>query len=159
MPKETPDAYDFLYVVGTTNVYTFTTISGAAYAVQFKPTPYLFEDTPELGKHIHELVIELVRLGERRTVDVRIPYTIAAICRQFLAENERILLYICETADLKHLARVRKFDGWFHQFGDAEFVKLDTQFPDTNGVIYFVSLILRWKHAALHEVISAFERL
>lgn len=155
-----PSAYDFLLVSDSTNVYTFTTDTRAAYAVQFKPTPYLFDDAPELGEHIYELIIELLRPGEGRAgIDARVSYTIAAICSQFLTEHQRMLLYICETADYRHLARVRKFDGWFRLFGASEFVKLDTQFPDTNGVIYFVSLVVRWKHESLHEVISAFERL
>ena len=154
------NAYDFLLVSGSGIIYTFTTDNGAVYAIQFKPTPYLFEDAPDLGEHIYELVIELLRSGEGRAgTDTKVSFTIAAICSQFLAEHERMLLYICETADYKHLARVRKFDGWFRLFGASEFVKLDTQFPDTNGTVYFVSLIVRWKHAALHKVISAFERL
>ncbi|GAB4040776.1 DUF6169 family protein [Spirosoma gilvum] len=160
MLSGTPDPYSFTGTGSAVNIYTFRTESGAIYAVRFKPTPYLFENAPIIAEQVYELVIEQVRLPIGRTgVDRAIAVTIAEICRDFFKNQERILLYICETSDFKQLARVRKFDGWFRQFNDHRYLKLDTQFPDSNGITYFVSLIFRWEHPHLHTIIDAFEGL
>lgn len=92
-------------------------------------------------------------------LDPRLPATIAAICQDFFSDKERILLYICETADTRHLARVRKFDAWFREFNDFRFLKIDTNFPDINGVVYYVSLIFRLAHPYRHTIIDEFELL
>ena len=134
--------------------------NGAGYVIKFKPAPSLFEHEPVLSEHVHELVIEMARPATTRSgTDSRISVTIAGICQDFFVNRERILLYVCETADFKHLARVRKFDGWFRQFNDHQYLKLDAQFPDPVGMTYYISLILRWGHPNIHTVIDAFEAL
>ena len=160
MLSETPTPYTFTFTGGEANVYTFRAASGSIYAVRFKSTPYLFDNAPAIAEQVYELVIKQVRLSVGRSgPDPAIAVTIATICKNFFENRERILLYICETADFKHLARVRKFDSWFRQFNDHHYLKLDTQFPDTNGVTYFVSLIFRWGHPHLHTIVDAFENL
>lgn len=160
MPNKTPEPYEFTFTAGDIDVYTFRTVAGSIYAVHFKPTPYLFDSSPVIAEQVYELVIEQVRLPVIRSgKDDSIAETIALICKDFFQYHERILLYICETADFRHLARVRKFDSWFRQFKDHHYLKLDTQFPDLNGITYFVSLIFRWGHPHLHAIIDAFENL
>ncbi|WP_461108597.1 DUF6169 family protein [Spirosoma koreense] len=57
------------------------------------------------------MVIELIRpTADKLRADPAIGPTVIAICRDFFSNKERILLYICETADARHMARVRKFD-------------------------------------------------
>ena len=69
------------------------------------------------------------------------------------------MLYICETADNRHLARVRKFDAWFREFNNYHFIKLDANFPDVNNVTYYASLIFRWDHPQRHLIMDEFEVL
>ena len=83
----------------------------------------------------------------------------AKICEDFVSTKERILLYICETADSRHLARVRKFDAWFREFNDYHFIKLDANFPDVNDVTYYTSLIFRWDHPQRYLIMDEFEVL
>ena len=160
MPKEDAKPYNFRFAGGPTNSYFFTTIHGAAYSIKFKPTPYLFENYPEIADQVYELVVELTRtVSVRSGIDPSIAVTIAAICEDFFINKERILLYICETADVRHMARVRKFDAWFREFSYSHFLKIDTQFPDTNGITYYISLIFRLGHPHRHTIIDEFELL
>ena len=160
MQKKITNPYSFQFAGGLSNTYLFTTIYGAAYAVKFKPTPYLFENNSELADQVYELVIELLRPSSTRSgLDPFIAVTIIDICKDFFADKERILLYICETADARHMARVRKFDAWFRAFTDSRFLKIDTQFPDSNGTTHYVSLIFRLGHPHRHSIIDEFELL
>jgi hypothetical protein len=157
----TPEPYSFDFIEDINPIYAFTTQTGSAYAVRFKHTPYIFEQHPDLGEQTYALVIELVRpaVAGSSGSDARVGVTIAAICQHFFQKHQRIVLYICETADFKHLARVRKFDSWFRQFNNHQYLKVDTQFPDLNGITYFVSLIFQWNHPQLHTIVDAFEQL
>lgn len=133
----------------------FETVNEVICQVKFKPTPYLFPSYPALGQESFELVIDVIysRSGKIPS-DAFIPATIAAICEDFVSSRERILLYICETADARHLARVRKFDAWFREFNDFHFLKIDANFPDANNITYYVSLIFRSDHPDRHIIID-----
>lgn len=101
------------------------------------------------------MVIDLIRpVSVRSGLDPAIAVTVVGICKDFFADKERILLYICETADARHLARVRKFDAWFREFNDFQFLKLDANFPDANNITYYVSLIFRANHPSRHVIID-----
>lgn len=152
--------YKFEYVGGVSNSYVFETVNEVIYQIKFKPTPYLFPNYPVLGQESFELVIDVIYspLGKIPS-DAFIPSTIAAVCEDFVSYRERILLYICETADARHLARVRKFDAWFREFNDFQFLKLDANFPDANNVTYYVSLIFRSNHPSRHVIIDEFNLL
>ena len=152
--------YKFEHITGELYSYLIETENQVVYQVIFKPTPYLFGQHPDLGEETFELVIDVVfSPTNRMPSDSRMPITIAAICQNFFANKDRILLYICETADARHLARVRKFDTWFREFNDFRFLKIDTNFPDTNGTTYFLSLIFRMGHPHRHTIIDEFELL
>ena len=160
MQKKITHPYSFQFTGGLSNTYLFTTIYGAAYAIKFKPTPYLFKNNSELADQVYELVIELLRSSSTRSgLDPFIAVTIVDICKDFFADKERILLYICETADARHMARVRKFDAWFREFKDSHFVKIDVNFPDVSNITYYMSLIFRWNHPQRHTIIDEFESL
>ncbi|MFD2570120.1 DUF6169 family protein [Spirosoma soli] len=160
MLSENINPYKFRFAGDEFNSYLFTTVQGAAYTVKFKPTPYLFEAYSEIREQVYELVIDLTRpTSSKPRLDPAIAVTIAAICHDFFVDKERILLYICETADARHMARVRKFGAWFYEFNDSGFLKIDTSFPDTNGITYYLSLIFRMGHPHRHTIIDEFERL
>lgn len=155
MQKDNIKSYNFRFTGDLVNSYLFTTAYGAAYSVKFKSTPYLFENSPEIADQVYELVIDLIRpVSIRSGLDPAIAVTVVAICKDFFADKERILLYICETADARHRARVRKFDAWFREFNDSRFLKIDANFPDVNNITYYVSLIFRSDHSGRHTIID-----
>jgi hypothetical protein len=154
-----PELYSFLFAGGPTNAYTFTTEPGAAYLIRFRPAPYFFPDEPTWSADIYEMVIDLVREAPVRAApDPRIGVTVVAICEDFLRKEHNVLVYICETGDGRHTARVRKFDGWFKQTGPRSFAKIDTQFPDPSGIVYYVSLIIRPGNPNFLAIMAAFQR-
>jgi Family of unknown function (DUF6169) len=154
------DKYEYVFAGGNANAYLFRTQYGVVYEVKFKQTPYLFTDQPDVADDVFELVIEVVQeVSGRVPPDSYIPNTIAAICTDFFRQKDRIIVYICDTSDRRQSARVRKFNAWFTEFADHQYVKFDTQFPDVGGVTHHVSLILRWNHPFLHTAVSAFGKL
>lgn len=152
--------YEFECVGGTAISYVFETTNEIIYQVKFKPTPYLFPEQPDLGKDVFELVIDVIYSQTGKiSSDASLPATIAAICENFVSSRERILLYICETSDSRHLARVRKFDAWFRAFSNYHFIKLDANFPDVNKVTYYTSLMFRWDHPQRSLIMDEFNVL
>ncbi|WP_428656918.1 DUF6169 family protein [Runella sp.] len=152
--------YDFAVLEHDNLRYVFRTAHSVFYEVRFKATPYLFENKAEIADQIYELVIERIKTPVTKVPpDILIPITVAAICKDFFShQQERILLYLCETADFKHTARAKKFDGWFREFNDSQFLKIDAQIPDTD-VTHYLSLIFRWDHPYLQEIITEFKLL
>lgn len=152
--------YRFEYVGGESNSYVFETNNRVTYQVKFQATPYLFPNYSDLGQDIFELIIDVIYspIG-KVSPDAFIPATIAAICEDFVSNKERILLYICETADARQLARVRKFDAWFREFNYSSFIKIDANFPDVNHITYYVSLIFRLSHPQRHTIMDEFDLL
>jgi Family of unknown function (DUF6169) len=158
MPLKKPESYNFFRVADRPNIYSFATDAEATYAIRFKHAPHLFSREPALSAYIYEMVIDLVEVGNKDALDLRIGPTIVAICEDFLRQEQNVLLYICETGDFRHTARARKFDSWFRQLGRRSFIKLDTQLPDPSGVIYFISLIIRLENPNFPAIIAAFKR-
>ena len=124
--------YDFDYFGEQNNSYIFSTNSQVIYEVGFKPTSYLFSENPLFTYNTYELGIKVIETaGDNSTkLDPYIPPTIAAIFLHFFQQKENIVVYTCETADLKHHARNRKFNQWFMQFNDGNFIKIDCPIND-----------------------------
>ena len=119
--------YDFDFTESVQNAFYFTTEFGLAYEVLFEQSGYIFPDDPDLDSHVFELVIKLIinTTGKRTPSDPRIAATVAEIFKAFLARNERIIVYICDSSDLRQVARARKFDGWYEYYRGIDFIKID----------------------------------
>ncbi|WP_169731850.1 DUF6169 family protein [Runella limosa] len=86
-------------------------------------------------------------------------FTIADIVTDFFKSRERIIVYICDTADARHLARSRKFGLWFEKFKTTQFMKVDASITDEMGVIYMNALILHRENPYFVEIIDAFRKV
>jgi hypothetical protein len=153
--------YNFTFIGGKDNIYTFETLQFITYRVKFKPTGYLFEEYI-WSFYAYEMVIEIAENISKKVpiLDQQIPATIAQIFTNFFQEKEKIAVYTCETADGKHLARVRKFNAWFKDFNPDFLLKVDRYIKDNiEEVIYFNSLILRQDNPFKTQILEAFEDL
>lgn len=154
--------YNFIFRGGHNNSYTFDTNYEITYEVKFKPSNYLFEGRDEFSNQVYEMVIAIT---ERNNSDDRIPsdafimFTIADIVTDFFKNRERIIIYICDTADARHLARARKFGLWFEKFKTTQFMKVDASIIDEMGVIYMNALILHRENPYFVEIIDAFRKV
>lgn len=142
--------------------YTFTTRYMVTYRVVFKPSGYLFGDVV-WADFCYEVAIRNVEGGtdpKTTPADARVVATVVGILSHFFANRERVVVYTCETADGRGAARARKFDGWFRQFNDDQFVKADRQLFDPRlKLIYQNSILLRADHPQRDEILAAFEAL
>ena len=107
----------------------------------------------------------VIAIIERKNSDDKIPpdafimSTIADIVTDFFKNRERIIVYICDTSDARHLARARKFGLWFEKFKTAQFIKVDASIIDEMGVIYMNALILHRENPYFVEIIDAFRKV
>ena len=154
--------YDFDLVDDEVTDYFFKTIHNAFYVVEFKPTGYIFGDEYIWSHNCFEFSIKLSEKSPQNPPpDSLIPPTIVAIFQHFCQDKEKVILYMCDTSDRRHLARFRKFDRWFKQFNiDENFIKIDCSFLDKiQNTTYYNSLIIKDKNIYKSEIIEAFDEL
>lgn len=154
--------YDFEFKGGKNNSYVFETNYDITYEVKFKPSSYLFDERYQFSSQVFEMVIAVT---ESKNLDDKIPpdglimFTIAEIVTDFFKNRERIIVYICDTADARHLARARKFGLWFEKFKTTQFMKIDASITDEMGIIYMNALILHRENPYFVEIIDAFRKV
>lgn len=151
--------YEFAYIGGPKNSYTFQTIGLIIYEIKFTPTPYLFGENSLLGSHIYEFSIIVAdnQTARNPAFDERTSHTIAAIFTHFYERSdEYITIYICDSSDGRQLTRQRKFNYWFYYFVKNDFVKYDDTIRDSAGEKYPVSLILKDQNPYKAQIISEF---
>jgi Family of unknown function (DUF6169) len=150
--------YDFAFWGGINNTYPFQTQQRVVYEVNFKPTPYLFED-PLYRQNTYELSIIVADnpTSRRPIFDTKVSHTVAAIFEDFyLSSDEYLTIYICESADKRQNIRKTKFDRWFEHFAPVDYNKYDAGIKESSGEVYPVSLILKDKNPFKAAIIVAF---
>lgn len=153
--------YDFLFLGGENHTYVFVTAHEIIYEVKFKPSSYLFAGNPILQDNAFEfsLLIADNPHAIRPPLDSLIPQTIANIFFDFFTNRDRIIVYICDSSDLKQAARNRKFDSWFHYYKGLEYFKTESMLYDKSGIVYYTSLIMRKDNPYKIQIIEAFDNL
>ena len=94
--------------------YEFISETGITYHVYFLDYTYIFSEYPDLADNVYSFNIDVVEgdytlSGE----DERIGLTIVDVFRNFFKQHRNVAVYVCDSADERHLARKRKFDLWF----------------------------------------------
>ena len=154
--------YDFEFAGGAFNSYFFQTQHDIIYEITFKPSGYIFEENEPFQDKTFEFSI--IPIENKNNInpplDKRIPNTIASVFLDFFQHHDRIVVYLCETSDKRASARFRKFNQWFDWYKGTSFLKIDMQMgQDTNGEVYFTSLILRLENPDAIEIVSAFRKM
>ena len=151
--------YEYSFVGGEKNTFSFQTINRFTYDVTFKPTPYLFDEGSVYSHYTYEFSIILVSntLEQNPPFDPKIPPTIAAIFTDFY-ENavDTITIYICDSSDGRQMTRRRKFDKWFDYFKGESFIKIDAKFKESDGTQYPVSLIIKESNPFRTQIFDEF---
>jgi Family of unknown function (DUF6169) len=152
-------AYEYDFIGGEKNTFSFETIHEVTYEITFKSTPYLFGEDSIFTNYIFEFSIVLVNnpLERNPPSDAKIGPTIAAIFTDFYENSPKtIAVYICDSSDGRQLLRQRKFNDWFNYYKGPRFVKLDAEFKETNGTPYPVSLIIKHNHPYRVQIFDEF---
>ncbi len=150
--------YEFRFIGGSKNSYTFQTINQVTYEIVFKPTPYLFGESAIFSYFTYEFSIILVNnpMDREPPVDLKIPPTIAAIFTDFFNNAaDTVVIYICDSSDGRQVFRKRKFDRWFEHY-KYSFIKIDSSFDEADGTHYPVSLILKERNPFRNEICAQF---
>ena len=152
--------YKFFFSAGINNSYFFETTDGIIYEIRFKPTPYLFhQEKSEISKSIFEfsILVEYNPKNKLPSTEKKIGETVVAIFLDFYKKNgDPISIYICDSSDGKELIRKRKFDNWFVEFNDENFIKIDETLIDHDNNKFPISLILSKSNPYRIEIIEAF---
>ena len=106
--------------------YHFTSGRGIIYHVYFLDYSYMFTEYPHLAENIYSFNIDVIDgdillTGE----DERTGLTIVEVFKTFFTWHKNVAVYVCDSADDRHLARKRKFDLWFWKYNDGSIIKED----------------------------------
>lgn len=161
--EEQPSSgYDFVFMGFESNSYFFETDSKITYEIQFKPTPYLFNEKYEFANLTFEFVISVIYnpLQGRPPLDGNTSRTIAKIFEDFYQKfNNIVTIYICESSDNRQMVRHRKFNIWFEEFHENMFLKIDTVFTDTQGIRVPSSLIIKKDNPFRTQIFDEFVKI
>ena len=108
-----------------------------------------------------ELVIKVADnpTGRRPPLDKLVAPTIAAIVNDFYRKSSlAITIFICDTHDLKHAARWRKFNSWFVHFSEmSPFHRVDDSLWDeSNDVSVRCAVLVKLDNPYIKDISLAF---
>ena len=131
------------------NIFIFKTKNGIVYSAGFIP------DTSFMGKGVYQffLINKSHRTGPK---DEDIYETVKVIIEEFFAQEETVMLYICDTTDGKQASRDRLFRAWFHSYVESATYMMCTETMTIDHVRYFSSLLMRANHPMLSQVLIKF---
>ena len=154
--------YDFDFAGGEYNSYYFITHLDITYHIKFKDTSYIFDGLLDFDIQAFEMVIEIEDNPNQMKppLDTKMPITISTIFKDFCEKfNERVIIYICDSSDIRQEARRRKFNQWVDLFKGDEFLKFDTAIKENSNITYHSSLIIRDNNPYKMQIIEAFINL
>ena len=160
--KDSVEPYKTLFLGGEDNLSSFETLNSIVYEVKFKSTSYIFDDYLTFPIDAFEFTISVAYnpTNKNPPLDSKIPFTIASIFTDFFRRiPEQVVVYICDSSDLRQSARKRKFDQWVEYFKGQEFAKVNSTINDLDGRVYHNALIIRRDNPHYTEITQAFIKL
>jgi len=125
-----------------TSTYSFTTDNHIEYKIIFIDCTSFFSGSStafEISK-VYNINIDKTSYA-KAPLDLNVKNTVDSIITHFFRDKENSLIYVCDTSDLKHEARQRKFGKWYQDSKQKiEFIKLD-EVIKTEDAIHYTSLI------------------
>ncbi len=157
---EPPIPYEFEFVGDSQNSYSFVTDDKVRYQIRFVPSAYMFEDYLEPYIDAYEMIIAVADnpTGNRLPADKRTAPTIRAIFYNFFQQYERVVIFICDSADGRHEARARKFTSWYYTDVRTHFFKFDARIAD-GDISILISIIVHDRNTHFDDVIRIIKSL
>jgi hypothetical protein len=90
--------------------------------------------------------------------DERIALTVLSVFRAFFLRETNVIVYVCDSLDNRHLARRRKFEGWFSRHNDGTLMKVDNV-AVIDGTEIHNSIILHRRNESREHILLAYEDL
>ena len=131
--------------------FDFTTDAGVRYSVSF------IEDVPLGGCDTFQFGFRK-REDTHTSHDSKVKDTLIAIIEQFFAENEDVLLYICDTSDGREEKHNRLFIRWFEEFATPERYTMQTANAIVEGQGFYAAIIVENRNPKLEAIIEDFKQ-
>lgn len=131
------------------SVFVFITKHGISYTVGFIP------DTSFMEKGVYQFFLTKTS-GKKGRKDEEIYETVRVIIEEFFAQEESIMLYICDTTDGRQASRDRLFRAWFYAYIESTAYTMCTDIMIIDKIRYFSSIILRNDHPMHNQVLNKF---
>ncbi|MBQ0073926.1 MAG: hypothetical protein KBT34_07005 [Prevotella sp.] len=139
-----------VYATSRTSTLEFFTDYDVHYAIDF------IEDDLIQSAKVYQFGIANVD-NVKSPRDWKVRDTIISIIENFFLENQRALLYICETGDGKQSMRSRLFRSWYDSSVlRDEIVFLSASIPDEEGIVNYASLMIPLFSDDLEAVVNEF---
>ena len=131
------------------SVFVFVTKHGISYTVGFIP------DTSFMEKGVYQFFLTKTS-GKKGRKDDEILETVRVIIEEFFAQEESVMLYICDTTDGRQASRDRLFRIWFYSYMGSASYTMCTDTMTIDNIRYFSSIILRSNHPMHNQVLNKF---
>lgn len=141
--------------------YSFTTDSGDKYQCSFLSYAEYFVNYPDIASKFFSFNLDLASKPlKHKGTDKRIAVTVVNIVAKFLISRINAVVYICDPADGKGLARARKFKSWFDYVAHPshQIIEVSTGF-DTGGIRLYTVLLVHQKNKLKKKFIQAYIEL
>ena len=113
-------------------------------------------DDSLMSRETYHLIIVNVN-HKKSPSDAKVRDTIIAIIDEFFIENNKTLLYICETGDKKQALRNRLFERWFSTYErKAQYTFVASSLKDDEGIENYAAIIVRNDNPDLSAIIAEF---
>lgn len=130
-------------------VFALTTKHGISYTASFLADVSFYDE----GVYQFFLTKTSSKKGRK---DDDISETVKVIIEEFFAQEEAVMLYICDTADGRQASRDRLFRAWFYSFEESKSYTLHTEGMMIDNMRYLSSVLLRKDHPLYMNVLGAF---
>jgi hypothetical protein len=139
--------------------FEFVTDQGVVYRAYFIAYGGLFPNYPEFSGNVYSFNLDVaLQHSEKLVMDEKIALTVVAIFKSFFSARNNVAIYICDSADERHLARKKKFDFWFWKYNDGSIIKEDGIAVIADFEIYN-SLLVHKQNKLADKIIEAFRSL
>jgi len=129
--------------------FMFETKRGVVYSVGF------MQDVSFYREGVYQFY--LINLSSKTIgVDKNISETVRVIIEDFFTHKEVVMLYICDTADMRQEFRDRLFKIWFNTYEKCDLYSLYTERMTIDNVRYLSSVLLRKDHPLHNQVLGKF---
>lgn len=129
--------------------FMFETKHGVVYSVGF------MQDVSFYREGVYQFY--LINLSSQTIgVDKNISETVRVVIEDFFTHNEVVMLYICDTADMRQEFRDRLFKIWFNTYEKCDLYSLYTEGMTIDNVRYLSSVLLRKDHPMHNQVLNRF---
>jgi len=133
--------------------------SGSFFFVTDKHRPYhvAFIEDPLFYEHgIYQYCLDTDIHAE---ADGHVYEVVVALMEEFFKSSAKGLLYVCDSMDGRQAARNRLFNRWYNSYADRnKYLLLQREIP-YEGVLQYVSLIVRKDHPEVQLITEAFDRV